>query len=249
MTLFIDIGNSRSKFWLVVAGKLVDSFSDSNAQAALMWLQQQEANIKRVIIASVRTKEATEQLLQSLLLMRHEVVFVSYNEALLCSEYENTCQLGIDRWLAALAAKNIRQAAQPVIIVDAGTAITLDVLSADGNHLGGYILPGLSMQVAALGQHTDKVQVGKPEWSDVRIGQNTQDCVSHGILATVISLIRHVKSDMEQEAPVTLYLTGGDAKVLIPFIPEAIYVQELVLLGLMSATKFPLIQGLVQCEV
>jgi len=250
MILFIDIGNSRSKLWLVEANQLVDSFSDSDVQVVLAWLRQHNGEVKRVIVASVRSKEATEQLLQSMLLIRHEVTFIAYNEALLSSEYERPQQLGVDRWLATLAAKNIRPTTQPVIIVDAGTAITLDVLGAGGNHIGGYIVPGLTMQVAALGQHTHKVQVKAPEWKDVRIGQNTQDCVSHGVLAAISSLIRQLKSDMEteQQSAVLLYLTGGDAKLLKPFIPDAIYIKELVLLGLMAAAKYPLIQELTQCE-
>lgn len=247
MTLYIDIGNSRIKFWLVGEDGLLARFSHADEQALLTWLQQQGA-IKHVTLASVRSKETTERLLQLFSMPLQLVEIVSYNETLLTSAYSNPHLLGIDRWLATLAAKTIRQHAYPAIIVDAGTAITIDVLSADGDHIGGYIVPGLAMQVQSLGQHTHKVRVDNPQWSAVGIGKNTQDCVSHGALAAIVALIKQTKQALEAEAglPVVMYLTGGDAPLIKPFIAEAKHVEELVLLGLMAATKCTINQELIR---
>lgn len=249
MTLFVDIGNSRIKLWLVTDGRVEATFSHSDEQEILAWLKQ-HSDITRAVVASVRSKETTEQLLLRISMPLYKVKFISYDEALLASAYANPQQLGIDRWLATLAAKTIRPHSQPVIIVDAGTAMTIDVLSADGKHAGGYIVPGLNMQVLALGQHTHKVQVKDPQWCSVSIGQNTKDCVSHGALAAMVALIKQTKKDLENEQsmPVLLYLTGGDAELIRPFIAEAAYIKELVLLGLMAAAKYPINQELVKCE-
>ena len=249
MTLFIDIGNSRIKFWLVSQGRIEAKFSYANEEQMLDWLNHPR-DFSRVVVASVRSKEGTEQLLQRMNIVLNMAVFISYDEAILASSYENPQQLGIDRWLATLAAKTIRTHSQPAIIVDAGTAMTIDVLSADGKHLGGYIVPGLRMQVQALGQHTHKVQVQDPQWRALNIGQNTKDCVSHGALAATVALIRQAKKDLEKEQsmPALLYLTGGDAEFIRPFVAEAEYIQELVLLGLMVAAKYPINQELAKCE-
>jgi type III pantothenate kinase len=249
MTLFVDIGNSRIKLWLVNEGMVEAVFSHTDEQKILAWLRH-HSDIHCIVVASVRSKQATEQLLLSISMPLYKVLFVSYDEALLTSAYANPQQLGIDRWLVTLAAKSIRPHAQPVIIVDAGTAMTIDVLSADGKHTGGYIVPGLNMQVSALGQHTHKVQVQDPQWSSLSIGQNTKECVSHGALAAMVALIKQTKNNLENEQsmPVLLYLTGGDAELIRPFISEATYIKELVLLGLMIAAKYPINQELVKCE-
>lgn len=249
MTLFVDIGNSRSKLWLVADTRLEATFLHADDQEIFAWLKQHN-EINRVVVASVRSKEATEQLLLRINIPLHKVILVSYHEELLTSTYANPQQLGIDRWLAVLGAKTIRPHVQPVIVVDAGTAITIDMLSADGKHLGGYILPGLNMQVLALGQHTHKVQVQDPQWDTLSIGKNTKECVSHGVLAAMVALIKQTKKDIENEQPlpVLLYITGGDAELIKPFIAEALYIKELVLLGLMAAAKYPINQELVKCE-
>ena len=66
----------------------------------------------------------------------------------------------------------------------------------------------------------------------------------------MVALIKQTKKNLENEQPmpVLLYLTGGDAELIRPFIAEAAYIKELVLLGLMAAAKYPINQELVKCE-
>lgn len=249
MTLYIDQGNTRTKLWLVAGEAITASFSHAAESSADAWLAPYIDYIDDVVVASVRAPDVVAAYISLLGLGQVDVRYVSYSEEQLPSHYEQVQQLGIDRWLVTLAAKRIRKDKRPVLVVDAGTAITIDVLSAQGEHLGGYILPGLGLQVGALARHTHRVQVPDPLWRHINIGRKTQDCVSNGILASVVSLIEHAIAHLEgtEGVSASLYLTGGDAGHLWSHLPRATHIKELVLLGLMAAAERPLIAG-VSCE-
>lgn len=118
-------------------------------------------------------------------------------------------KLGIDRWLALLGYdRSLLGADEVVCIVDCGTAITVDLLSADGCHEGGYIIPGVGLMRASLMQHTAKVRHQFDEGSlGLEPGKNTADAVAHGAMMAVVGLIEKVILDRRAR----LVLTGGDA--------------------------------------
>ena len=72
------------------------------------------------------------------------------------SGYRDPERLGVDRWLALIAARE--RSKQPTVIVDAGSACTIDLLDSEGRHLGGYILPGLTAMGEALVRGTHQIQ-------------------------------------------------------------------------------------------
>jgi type III pantothenate kinase len=140
---------------------------------------------------------------------------------------QDAARLGVDRWLALIA---LREQQADVCVVDCGTAITVDVLQADGRHLGGYILPGLSMMADSLLRETRRVRFDPASIVEgVELGRNTGEAVRHGALAAVVALIERVVS----ERNLRLVLTGGDAArvsagLSCPHVLEA----ELLLHGL-----------------
>lgn len=136
-------------------------------------------------------------------------------------------QLGIDRWLAMLGAWRVHQVEPLSLIVDVGTAMTLDVLDQHG-HRGGWIGPGLQMWIQSITLNTNiRLEAVSPKRREV--GTNTADAITQGWLAAVSSLITMTQQDVGAQ---TLVLTGGDAHLLSPFFPTAKYFDQLVLDGL-----------------
>lgn len=149
--------------------------------------------------------------------------------------YREPARLGVDRWLALLGAR--QRLAGPVCVVDAGTAITVDVMDHEGRHQGGLITPGLRLMAAALGRGTAAVRPGTLNIGDSpqRFGTETDTCVLQGVVTAAVGLVERAWRDYESAlgAPVTCVLTGGDAPRLLPNLPAScIHEPELVLSGL-----------------
>lgn len=128
--------------------------------------------------------------------------------------YEDPSQLGVDRWLAMLAAWCAHR--RPLLVCDAGTAITLDWVDGRGFHLGGYIAPGFALMRRALRQETRDVRPS--EFVDERCtehpltpGVNTGQAVDAGTLAMAVGM---VEAALRRVPEATLVLTGGDANIL-----------------------------------
>lgn len=126
--------------------------------------------------------------------------------------YTDVTQLGVDRWLAMQAAwEGCRRAC---CVVDCGTAITLDVINDQGEHEGGLIIPGLRMMRQSLSAGTralpDVTDADVP--TDSPYARNTIDGITQGTLQAVITFI-------EKNAQGLIFLTGGDAADIAPYLP------------------------------
>jgi type III pantothenate kinase len=146
--------------------------------------------------------------------------------------YADPGQLGVDRWLALIALWHRHRSAG--CIVDCGTAITLDVLAADGTHLGGLIMPGLELMTRALGENTYALPVTGRS-SRILLANNTQDGINAGSLYSASGGINKVVRLVgERLGPNPRYLiTGGDAKKILPELTEKFeLVPDLVIQGL-----------------
>lgn len=147
--------------------------------------------------------------------------------------YDEPARLGVDRWLALVAAWNaVRRA---VAVVDLGTAATLDFATADGRHQGGYIVPGLGLMAAALARETAGVRVAGDLAPDLAPGRNTAQAVRRGSTAMLLDFIEASVgrfADAGADSP-EVFLTGGDAELLAERLPFALRVEpDLVLDGL-----------------
>ena len=147
--------------------------------------------------------------------------------------------VGVDRLLAALAAH--RRAEGACIVVDAGTAVTVDAVSANGAFQGGAIFPGLAMIARALAEGTALLpKVDLPSEAPL-VGKNTREAISaglvHGVTGAVAALVEGARETVGRETAVLL--TGGDAAFLAPHLPAAMreVVPNLVLEGLVIAYR------------
>ncbi len=147
--------------------------------------------------------------------------------------YHEPLRLGVDRWLALIAARP----SAPVCVVDCGTALTLDFLSADGRHLGGAILPGLHLMRDSLYRRAPGIFSGNPgetEDSTAIFGQDTESCICQGTLHAVAGAIERISAEWaDEKGPHTKIVTGGDAFVIQSALKERYHMQpDLVLRGL-----------------
>lgn len=147
-------------------------------------------------------------------------------------------RVGIDRLLAAVAANRLRPDGRPAVIVDLGTAITVDLVSAMGAFEGGAILPGLSMSARALHQFTDLLPlVDMPGLADppAPLGTATVEAMKSGLFWGSVGGVRHLIELLSREvaSPPQVFLTGGAAPTVAPLLdPGTIYVSHLTLAGI-----------------
>jgi len=154
--------------------------------------------------------------------------------------YRNPHEVGADRIANAIGGTR-RHPGRNLIIVDCGTATTLDVVTAAGEYLGGAILPGVGVSAAALAGHTAKlphVQIVRPESP---LGRTTHESINSGLYHGHVGAIRHLIGVVTAEAfggekPVVIG-TGGFARL---FEAEHLFGEiapELVLEGLRHAAE------------
>jgi type III pantothenate kinase len=124
--------------------------------------------------------------------------------------YQQPQRLGVDRWLVLIAAHRLRLG--PVLVVDCGTAVTLDALAADGTHWGGLIIPGLRMVWESLFSNTRIAPIERDESTDV-LGKNTNECITSGALQAVTGMIEKTRQDLHRRygLDARILLTGSDA--------------------------------------
>ncbi|WP_104747961.1 type III pantothenate kinase [Helicobacter cetorum] len=132
--------------------------------------------------------------------------------------------LGIDRQMACLAVSN-------GVVVDAGSAITIDIVK-DSKHLGGCILPGLAQYIHAYKASASILEQPFKVLNSLEIlPKNTQDAVNYGIISSIVSCIQNLAQNQK------IYLCGGDAKFLSAFLPHSICNERLVFDGIEIALK------------
>ncbi|MES3041875.1 MAG: type III pantothenate kinase [Pseudomonadota bacterium] len=228
--LYVDQGNTRAKFWLVRAGQVLCRGSVSDA--ADLQRQLGEQRMTGIVLATVKSADEASALLAPWRDTLPAPVSVSVCKRILPTAYDDPTKLGIDRWLGVLAAKAMGEGA--ALVVDAGTAITVDVLTDQGIHAGGYILPGLAMQQNALAAETVRVKFSLADWQAQSLGTNTAAAVGHGSIRAICALVREVAHELGQLQASRVYLTGGNAQDLMQFLPQAQVVDDLLLIGMQA---------------
>ena len=221
MIVLIDMGNSRVKYCTSVQGKLTPINVVDNKEFTCRLFENQFHKSSKVIIASVGDKHLTDALFDWC-----KANNISYQE--ISSEkqkngvvngYQVPAQLGVDRWLGLLgAAANF--ANKNVLIVDSGTATTIDFLGADGQHHGGWILSGINTLVTGIIANTSYVKANSNEPVSLSFGANTSENVHNAAWAATvgsvnvgISQIQHQGINLDE-----VVFTGGNALKLSSLI-------------------------------
>jgi type III pantothenate kinase len=250
--LLVDIGNSRIKWASLIKGRLehrgnAPRGKDKDAFAAD--LEQQWRKVKKpgAIVVSNVAGSAFADALSAWSLERWQVqprfIVAEHNAFDVTNAYSKPERLGADRWAALIAAR--RYAGGPVCIIDAGTAVTIDVLNEKGIHQGGLIIPGLAMMRHALLEQTQDLlpATAAPASGDISLlARDTQDGVNGGTLYALVAVIDRVVADVRTElgAELTRIITGGDAETLLPLLAGHYHHHpDLVLEGLAVIAEEP----------
>ena len=153
--------------------------------------------------------------------------------------------VGIDRLLAAVAANTLRQGDRPAVIVDLGSAITIDLVSHAGAFRGGAILPGIGMGARALAEFTDllpHVDTAGLDRPPEPLGTSTTTAITSGLYWGATGAIRELLARLgeQEEEPPEVFLTGGAAPEMAKHIgPQVRYEPHLVLAGIVLSAQTP----------
>jgi type III pantothenate kinase len=240
MNLLVDMGNTRLKWGGAKGGQIITGQSLMNIcidRQELLDLWKDIARPRRLAVSCVSTNRLLE-LVQSVALELWpdvDIVLVkSQAQAFgVTNTYQQPEKLGVDRWLSLVAVW--LQYQSPACIVDCGTAITVDLIDADGRHQGGLICPGLTLMKNSLAQGTEALSVS--ETKHIFGPANfTEAAIYSGTLAAAIGLVEHVLA--KQPATMQLILTGGDAELIAGQLDVASIVEpDLVLRGLLCVLE------------
>ena len=216
--LYFDLGNTRIKWWTEAESKCFGAFLYSEAESTLGHLVRQHPVLHEVVFASVvkdqRRNDFIAVLNQLGVHQIRECVVTAEALGVRCA-YRDCSRLGIDRWLALLAGWSL--AAGPCVVVDVGTAVTLDWVDRSGRHQGGFILPGLRLGIEALLQGTSNVLVDFDKLSQAGVlpGCNTTDAVYNGALFAQVATVEYALRQLQQQEPAAkLLITGGDGALV-----------------------------------
>lgn len=229
--LLIDAGNSRLKWAVVEKGQwCAQGRSDYTDWAALK--VQLKAGTD-CFIASVTSTANEQQLAAQLAAAGIGATWLTAETAFagVINSYLSPLQLGVDRWMGLIAAR--QRTCEPVLVVSVGTAMTVDALSAEGVFLGGVIVPGVHLMQQALTQRTARVADATGHWQP--FPRSTADAVQSGIVAALCGTIHGQYAHLAEasDTPPLCFLTGGDAETVLPHLGvPAEHVPALVLEGI-----------------
>ena len=206
-TLDIDMGNTRTK-WR--CGRAVGSVPAPQ-------LPDLDVYPTRVRVATVlRNKDSVAQAVHTRFGVQAEFATASRQlDGLICG-YRDPARLGVDRWLAMLAAwRRVRARA---VVVCAGTAVTVDMVAASGQHQGGYIAPGLRLLREGLERSTADIgrhEPGELASEDLGPGVDTSGAVGAGTLKMLVAFVESTIGGCGQRHDAAVFVTGGDARYLL----------------------------------
>lgn len=236
MNLLIDLGNSRLK-WGLGKGRDIKSGEPIGLDHGLFFekLLYEWKDIKapqQVAISSVSSESLIEQICRVAKRLWPSIeTIIAQTSAQACgvqNAYQRPDQLGVDRWLCLLALRYFHSL--PACVVDCGTAITVDMLNKQGIHLGGLIMPGLTLMKKALYQGTQQLQFSEQQYA-AGLSDSTEAGIYSGTLFSAVGMVEHVLG--KQDENFNLILTGGDADLLAGNISLDLTIEpDLVLQGL-----------------
>ncbi|MBB3102546.1 pantothenate kinase [Azomonas macrocytogenes] len=243
MMLELDCGNSLIKWRLIEHdGSVRQAGSTESATQLVTDLQGLAPALRDCRLVSVRTEQETAALvatLRELFAIEPRCAQPARELAGVRNGYGDYHKLGLDRWLALVGAYHLQHRA--CLVLDLGTAITADFVTHDGTHLGGYICPGMPLMRKQLRIHTSRIRYDDTEAQmalhDFSPGQCTAEAVERGCLLMLQGFAQAQQQLAQQYfgSDFEVFLTGGDAELVLPVLPGARTVPDLVFVGLALA--------------
>jgi type III pantothenate kinase len=250
--LVIDVGNSRLKWGLRGPGgwsaRGAVANQDIGSLAVRDWQNlERPARVVGVNVAGEAARVRVEGQLARWRLPVEWLVAGTHAGGV-TNRYRNPAQLGADRWVSLVAARRRAVAAneaapRPCIVVNAGTAVTIDALDADGVFRGGLILPGVRLMLQALADHTAALRM--PPGAFEEFPTATPDAIYSGAVQAVCGAVEQMRRRLApDDAGIVCYVAGGGAQDIAPRLAAPVeVVDNLVLEGVLVIALLPRAQG------
>ena len=227
MIIDIDAGNSSIKWRLRNEdGVIVSSKEEYQKSKCLSNLVKATHNcsekVKQVNLANVCSEEKTtliKETIRSEFNLEPLILVSTKKIGDIINSYENPELMGVDRWAAILAATELLKSnhSYASCIIDAGTATTIDFVCPDGKHDGGYILPGIRLQIQSLNAGANQIDIGEDGLDlDLLPGKSTEVAVKNGIILSTVSLIENSLNSYYSRYKIApkLFITGGNGLLI-----------------------------------
>ncbi|WP_286264719.1 type III pantothenate kinase [Thalassotalea atypica] len=252
MIALLDIGNTRFKYvhYLLdedIKGSIVEEqcysaiISIDNQELTSKWLTEHLSNITHLVFANVNDQRYSEILKNWAISKSIPFKIVgtekSFNNVI--NGYTNFGQMGVDRWLALVGAKQMFPT-DNCLIIDSGTATTFDVLDAQGSHHGGWILPGIELMTNSVLESTANVKGSATHVENIAFGKSTSDNLSYASWAATVGAVEQAikLANDSGDKPSRVIFTGGNGKLLMQHcevnndLQSFSYVEKLIFIGL-----------------
>jgi type III pantothenate kinase len=244
MLIAIDIGNTRIKAGKFYDNKLIEFVSFNDVSLITSYLKPH--TMDSVAIASVvpsRTKVITENVKK--ITKKSPFIITKDIKLNLKISYKTPETLGVDRICSAEGAfylfKNSKKfksykKGTYILSIDFGTATTINVIEYPRKFIGGLIAPGVDMMFDSLNHNTAQLHHLEVSSFKSTIGNDTNSSIASGVVTSIIGMIEKTIDHLKKEKSakdVFVYITGGNAKKIIPFLNfDFVYEEGLVLYGI-----------------
>ncbi|MEO6022096.1 MAG: type III pantothenate kinase [Burkholderiales bacterium] len=234
MILAIDAGNTRVKWGCHEQGKWLETGVVAHSdvtQLAAKWRSFPSPDW--IMISNVAGEGMQRSLAQLLGEFSAQPIWVKpeRERAGVKNSYDDPRRLGSDRWCALIAAGQVQPG--PVLVANAGTALTVDALTAKGEFIGGLIVPGLRLMLQSLTTGTAHAHASHGEFNV--FPTNTLDAIYSGAMQAALGSIERMATALaaREKHPVSCIMSGGAANLLLPHLSVPVReVKHLVLQGL-----------------
>lgn len=237
--LTIDEGNSSTKLGLWHGDHLTEVVTLRHATLDdIRNFVNGHVPVDALIFCSVcrRDKDDTRRLLAPF--ARKVIILDAFTPMPLAIDYATPATLGPDRIAAAAGAWQLAPGRQS-LVVDMGTAITYDVVTPDGHYIGGNIAPGIFVRLEALNHFTKALPLVETDGPVPRWGNDTASALRSGAIRGVVGELQYYRHCLLADQHPDVFLTGGSADLITPFITTPIHVEpNLVLIGLNSILNY-----------
>lgn len=229
--LIIDQGNTFTKVALFEGERLLKQGVLDSVQDVLEWADQSTA----VILSSVGKDEELKLQLRDINLL----VLTAETAIPIKNRYKSKVTLGKDR-LAAVVAATLQFPQHHVLVIDAGTCITFDVINDKKEYLGGSIAPGLQMRLKALNSQTARLPLVELQNTTKLLGDDTDSSILSGVVNGTLAEIDGLISRYKEQYPnLQVIMTGGDANFFDKGLKNSIFADlNLVLKGLNEILRY-----------
>ena len=209
MKLIIDIGNTVAKLVAFDGDEPIEEIRTSNDSLSALGAFAAKYAFTHGIVGTVKelTAEAEEQLRNlHIPILR----FSPQTPVPITNRYRSPKTLGADRLAAAVGARSLKPG-KDLLIIDAGTCITYEVIDAKGNYWGGNIAPGMQMRLRALNEFTAKLPLVSAEGDVPGMGYDTETAIRSGVLRGMkYGIEGYIRSMRSKYPKLLVFLTGGD---------------------------------------